>query len=433
MTTPHLSRRNFLALAGAGAGAVLLGACGTDGAPATNPNAPQTIKWWHIQNGDPLKPVWAAIAKEYETAHPNVKIEITDLENQAFKDKLTTVTQAGNPPDLFQSWGGGVLKEQIDAKLVKDITADTASWVGGLTPAALGPYTFDNKIYGIPWDIGMVGFWYNKELFTKAGIAAPPTTWAGLLEAVGKLKTAGVTPIALAGKDKWPGHFYWAYLAVRVAGLDLLKQAALDGDFNKPEFVMAGTKLKELVDLKPFQNGFLGAEYGSPDGQAATMGNGGAAMELMGQWAPSVEASSASNKVGLGDKLGFFPFPLVEGGKGKATDAFGGGNGFAVGKNAPPATLDFLKYFLDAAQQRRAAATGAVLPTSKDAQDAIKDANSKVVAQSLATATGFQLYLDQAWAPAVGQQVNDSVAELIAGAKSPDQVTKDITATAKNQ
>ena len=34
--------------------------------------------------------------------------------------------QAGTPPDLFQSWGGGGLAEQVDAGLVKDITADVA-------------------------------------------------------------------------------------------------------------------------------------------------------------------------------------------------------------------------------------------------------------------------------------------------------------------
>ena len=34
------------------------------------------------------------------------------------------------------------------------------------------------KQYGIPWDMGMIGVWYNKALFTKAGISAPPTTWA---------------------------------------------------------------------------------------------------------------------------------------------------------------------------------------------------------------------------------------------------------------
>ena len=79
------------------------------------------------------------------------------------------------------------------------------------------------------------------------------------------------------------------------------------------------------------------------------------------------------------------------------------------------------------------AATGAVMPTTKGAEDAMKDPNNIVVRQSLASATGFQLYLDQAFPPAVGQQVNDSVAELIAGTKSPDQVAKDITTTAKSQ
>ncbi|MBB5872773.1 raffinose/stachyose/melibiose transport system substrate-binding protein [Allocatelliglobosispora scoriae] len=429
--TAHLSRRSLLGVAGASAGTLLLGACSDD--KTADPNGAQTINWWHIQNTDPMLPVWAAIAKEYETAHSNVKVAIQPLENEAFKAKLTTATQAGSPPDLFQSWGGGVLQQQVDAGLVKDITADVQPWIGSLLPAALQPFTIDNKIYGVPFDVGMVGFWYNKELFTKAGITAPPTTWAELLTVVGKIKAAGIIPIALAGKEKWPGHFYWAYLSMRIGGLGALQQAAKDHNFDTPDFVAAGTRFKELIDLAPFQKGFLGAEYGSPDGQAATMGNGGAAMELMGQWAPSVQASSSTSKKGLGDKLGFFPFPAVEGGKGTVAEAFGGGNGFVVGKNAPAATLDFLKTLLTAANQRKSAATGAVLPTVKDAADAIADANSKVVAASLAAATGFQLYLDQAYPPAVGQQVNDSVAELVAGSKKPEQIVVDITKTAKSQ
>ena len=431
MTTP-ISRRSFLGLAGVGAGAVLLGACGGEQAPPAA-NTPQTINWWHIQTGDPLKPVWLDFANQYHAAHTNVTIKPTDYENQAFKDKLTTVTQANDPPDLFQSWGGGVLAQQVEAGLVKDLTNDVQSWVGDLTPAAMQPYTIDGKIYGVCWDVGMVGFWYNKELFDKAKITATPTTWAELLEVVRKLKAAKVTPMALAGKEKWPGHFYWSYLAMRVAGLDALKQAAETKSFDNPDFVAAGERLKELVDLQPFQKGFLAAEYGSPEGQAAAVGNGGAAMELMGQWAPAVQKDNSKDKKGLGDKLAFFQFPAVDGGKGKPTDAFGGGNGFAVGRNAPPATVDFLKFFMDAANQRRAAETGAVLPTNKNAQDGIKDPNNKVVAQALAAATGFQLYLDQAYPPAVGAQVNDSVAELIAGKKTPAQVTADITKTAKEQ
>jgi len=430
MTSAYLSRRSIFGLAGAGVGAALLGGCSTDDKqPAAD--GPQTINWWHISNQDPMLSVWATMAKEFEAAHQNVKIVITPLENEAFKAKLTTVTQAGNPPDIFHSWGGGVLQQQVDATLVKDLTAATSSWIGELIPAAVQPYTIDGKVYGIPFDVGMVGFWYNKDLFTRAGIMAPPATWTDFLSAVSKLKTAGITPIALAGADKWPGHFYWAYLAMRVAGLPALKQAAIDKSFDNPDFVAAGARMKELVDLQPFQKGFLGATYGSPDGQAATVGNGKAAMELMGQWAPSTEVSLSASKKGIGDKLGFFPFPTVDGGKGSMTDAFGGGNGFAVGKNAPPATVDFIKYLLSADNQRKAALTGSVLPTTKGAEDGIKDPNLAVVSKSLATATGFQLYLDQAYAPAVGQQVNDSVAALVAGKASPEQVVQAITKVAK--
>ncbi|MFI6162431.1 raffinose/stachyose/melibiose transport system substrate-binding protein [Micromonospora haikouensis] len=428
----HLSRRTLLGLVGAGAGAYLLSGCSGDD-ESGDPNAPQTIDWWHIQNTEPMLPVWAAAAEEYKTAHSNVKIEIQPLENEAFKAKLTTATQAGSPPDLFQSWGGGVLRQQAEAGLVKDITDDVQPWIGSLLPLSLEPYTIDGKIYGVPFDIGMVGFWYNKDLFAKAQITEPPTTWAALLDTVRKLKAAGIVPIALAGKEKWPAHFYWAYLSMRIGGLGALQQAAKDKNFDTPDFVAAGDRLKELVDLQPFQKGFLGAEYGSPDGQAATMGNGGAALELMGQWAPSVQASSSTSKQGIGDKLGFFPFPAVDGGKGSATEVFGGGNGFAVGKDAPAATLDFLKALLSVDSQRKSAKTGAVLPTVKEATDAISDPNNKTVAQALASATGFQLYLDQAYPPAVGQQVNDSVAELIAGNKTSAQILKDITAVAKSQ
>ncbi|MEV7988262.1 extracellular solute-binding protein [Micromonospora sp. NPDC085948] len=428
--TTHLSRRTLLGLAGAGAGAYLLSACSGDD-KSSDPNAPQTINWWHIQNTDPLLPVWAAIANEYKTAHTNVTFDIQPLENEAFKAKLTTVTQAGDPPDLFQSWGGGVLKQQVDAGLVKDLTDDVKPWIGGLLPAAMEPYTIDGKIYGVPFDIGMVGFWYNKDLFTRAGITAAPTTWTGVLDAVRKLKAAGITPIALAGKDKWPAHFYWSYLAMRIGGKDALQKAVTDKNFDSPDLVAAGDRLKELVDLQPFQKGFLGASYSSPDGQAATMGNGGAAMELMGQWAPATQGTSSTSKKGIGDKLGFFPFPAVDGGKGAATEVFGGGNGFAVGKNAPGATVDFLKFLLSADNQRTATKTGAVLPTVKEAASAITDPNAKTVADTLASYTGFQLYLDQAYAPALGSQINDSVAELIAGNKSPAQVVKDITQVAK--
>jgi raffinose/stachyose/melibiose transport system substrate-binding protein len=210
-----------------------------------------------------------------------------------------------------------------------------------------------------------------------------------------------------------------------------LKQAAIDKNFSTPDFVAAGARLAELVALQPFQTGFLAAGYSTADGQAATMGNGKAAMELMGQWAPGVQRDSSAGKKGLGSKLGFFSFPAVEGGKGKITDAFGGGGGFAVGKDAPAEAVEFLKFIAQPDNARIEAKTAGTLPVVKVAGDAVTDPNLKLVSDTLASSTGFQLFLDQAYAPAVGQQVNDSVAELLAGKATPEKVVEAITAAAK--
>jgi raffinose/stachyose/melibiose transport system substrate-binding protein len=430
MGDPALSRRGFLAAsAAAGLGMTALTGCGGDSDGGSS-DGTTTVEWWNISTTEPAKSVWASLAKKFEAQNPKVKIKIVQLENDAYKSKMTALTASGKLPDIFHTWGGGVLKQQVDAGLVEDLTDRTKPWADGLLKVTKEPYILDDKVYGIPFDMGMIGFWYNKALFKKAGVSEPPTTWGGFLEAVSKLKSKNITPIALAGKEKWPGMYYWAYLAMRTAGIEALQKASEDKDFTGAGFVEAGRHLKELVDLQPFQKGFLNAAYSTPTGQAAAVGNGKAAMELMGQWAPSVQADSGK---GLGDDLGFFPFPAVEGGKGALTEVFGGGGGHALRRGAPQAAVDFLKFFASEATDLELVKKTSVLPVLPNAEKAMTDPNLKLVQAQLKAATGFQLYLDQAYAPAVGQEVNDSVAALIAGSKSPEQVAQSITQTAKEE
>ncbi|MER6290450.1 extracellular solute-binding protein [Streptomyces sviceus] len=430
MGDPALSRRGFLAAsAAAGLGMTALTGCGGDSDGGSS-DGTTTVEWWNISTTEPAKSVWAALAKKFEAANPKIKIKIVQLENDAYKSKMTALTASGKLPDIFHTWGGGVLKQQVDAGLVEDLTDRTKPWADGLLKVTKEPYILDGKVYGIPFDMGMIGFWYNKKLFQQAGVSEPPTTWGGFLEAVSKLKSKNITPIALAGKEKWPGMYYWAYLAMRTAGIDALQKASEDKDFTGAGFVEAGRHLKQLVDLQPFQKGFLNAAYSTPTGQAAAVGNGKAAMELMGQWAPSVEADAGK---GLGNDLGFFPFPAVEGGKGAITEVFGGGGGHALRRGAPQAAVEFLKFFASEATELELVKKTGTLPVLPNAEKAMTDPNLKLVQAQLKAATGFQLYLDQAYAPAVGQEVNDSVAALIAGSKSPDQVAQSITQTAKEE
>ena len=395
-------------------------------APATEAPAgePVTITWWHITTKDPGLSDWQKMADDYMAAHPNVTIEITVLENEAFKTKLTTVMQSGDPPDIFQSWGGGGFNQQVEAGLLKDITADLeadSAWKESFAPGALGVYSYQGKNYGVPWDMGMVGFWYNKDLFEQAGIDAPPATWAEFLEDVQALKDAGITPISIGEGDKWPGMHFWNYLATRICGQEKFEAAmARTGSFTDPCFVEAGAKLQELLALEPFQEGFLGATH---DEMQATFGNGQAAMELSGQWAPSTQAANAADQVGV-ENLGLFGFPAVEGGAGAGTDVVGGGNGFAIGKNAEPEAIDFVKYLTSVENQTIIAANGSGIPVVKGAEQGLTDPNMLQVAETFAAAEYFQLYYDQFLPPATGSVLNDSVQGLFAGTLTPEEVAQ---------
>ena len=401
-------------------------------APTAVPAKPVTVEWWHITTVDPGKALWQTMADEYMAAHPNVKINLTVLENEAFKTKLTTVMQGGTPPDIFQSWGGGAMNDQINAGLLQDITssldADGGASRNSFAPGALAVYALNGKNYGVPWDMGMVGWWYNKDLFAKANITQAPTTWTELLADVKALKAAGITPISLGEKDTWTGMHIWSYLATRLCGqAGFLAAANRTGSFTDPCFVEAGKKLQELIALQPFQAGFLGANHDTMQG---TFGNGQAAMELSGQWAPSVESAQAADQVGVAN-LGFFNFPAVEGGKGDVTDAMGGGNGFAIGKNASPEAVDFVKYLTTAEQQKRVAAIGAGIPVVKGGEAGLTDPNMVLVQKGFAAAKYFQLYYDQYMPSAMGSIINDAVAGLFAGTKTPEQVAQAIEDGAK--
>ena len=295
-------------------------------APASAAAEPVTIDWWHIATGDPGKADFAAIAKAYETAHPNVKIKITVTENEAFKTKLSA-TPADAYPDLFQSWGGGTMAAQADAGLLQDITAAVAPWKDTVNAGAMSIYQYKGVQYGIPWDMGMIGFWYNKDIFQKAGIT-PPTT-------MGRVPRR--PPEAQGGRRGPARHRGQGQVAVD-APLDLPACSATaaatrsakmiqTGDWNTDACIKAGKAVLALNALDPYQKGYASADYNS---EAASVGNGKAAMELMGQWAPSVQKDQSIGKKGLGDKLGWFAFPTVTGGAGAATDGVGGGNGIAV-------------------------------------------------------------------------------------------------------
>jgi raffinose/stachyose/melibiose transport system substrate-binding protein len=278
--------------------------------------------------------------------------------------------------------------------------------------------------------MGMIGVWYNKALFAKAGITNPPTTWDDFLADVSKLKAAKIVPLAIAGKDMWPSMHLWTYLVLRIGGSDNLAQMVQSGDWNTDACKAAGDQVLKLNALDPYQPGFKAADYNA---EAAAMGNGKAAMEVMGQWAPSTEMDQSSDKKGIGNDLGWFPFPTVAGGTGAPTDGVGGGNGIAVGKNASPEALDFLKFFSSVDNARKINEANFGLSPVIGTESTITDPNLQAVVAGRGAATFMQLYLDQATSPAMGAAINEATIGLFDSASTPDKTCQAITDAAAAQ
>ena len=92
---------------------------------------PVEVDWWHIHINDPGKSLRQTIADEYMAANPNVQDQRHGpRERGASRPSSRSRCRRATPPDIFQSWGGGVLAEQADAGLVRPIDEEIADWRG---------------------------------------------------------------------------------------------------------------------------------------------------------------------------------------------------------------------------------------------------------------------------------------------------------------
>ncbi len=389
----------------------------------------------HVSENAAQRAVWDEIAKDYNAAHPGVNVQFKYLENEAFKAKLPTMLQADESrPDLFYSWGGGVMQAQDKAGFLKDVTKDVSAWDSDLSPTAVDAFKVDGKAVGVPFEVGEVAFYYNKKLFEKAGVKAEDIkSWDDFLGAVKKLKAAGVTPLVVGAGEKWPMHFYYSYLVMRIGGEHALAdaKAGKDGGFKNATFVEAGKRLRELGALEPFQPGYLATKHAE---SAGIFGDGKAAMDLMGQWLLGMQGPNSTGGKGLAEEdIGILSFPIVPGGKGKATDTLGGVNGWLVSKSAPPEAVDFLKFFSQEKYAKEAAAKAAYIPVVKGSESAFTDPLFKRLADDLAKTTYHQNYFDQDLGPSVGRVINDVSVAVAAGQMTPEAAAAAIQEAADQQ
>ena len=281
----------------------------------------------------------------------------------------------------------------------------------------------DDKTYGLPFSVGVVGFWYNKALFEQAGITEPPATWDDFNADVDKLKAAGIEPVSVGAGDKWPAAHYWYYFALRECSQDVLTDAVQTLDFSDPCFVKAGEDLEALIGTEPFNAGFLStpAQTGATSA-SGLLATGKVAMEMQGHWEPGVMQGLTEDGNGLGENTGWFPFPAVDGGEGDPEAALGGGDAWAVSQEAPDAAVDFAVYLLSDEVQKGFAELDMGLPTNSTASQYVSDPALAELLKIRDAAPYVQLYFDTAFGASVGGAMNDEIALAFAGQATPQDI-----------
>lgn len=381
-----------------------------------------TITWWHNSNNPPGRDYYDQVAADFEEANPGVTINVEPAAHEDMLTRLDAAFQSGDMPDIYMERGGGELAAHVEAGLTRDLTdevPDTIETLGG----NVAGWQVDDRTYALPFSLGVVGFWYNTELFDQAGITEPPTTWDDFFAVIDQLKSAGIDPISVGAGDGWPAAHYWYYTALRECEQDVLQDAVTSLDFSDECFVAAGERVQEIVAAEPFNPGFLATV--AQEGPASASGllvTERVAMELAGHWEPGVMQGLTEDGTGLGEKTGWFPFPEIPGQAGDPQAVLGGGDAWAVAQDAPDAAVDFVEYLLTDEVQRGFAENDMGLPTNPSATEFVSDPALAGLLEVRDDAPFVQLYFDTAFGDSIGGAMNDEIALLFAGQATPQDV-----------
>ena len=151
------------------------------------------------------KQAWVkALVDNYETANPNVKINVELLPSDQYNTMLKTRIASGDAPMIFDL-GNQLFKEFVSTGYCADVT-DMAG-MENYDAATIAQSSVDGKIYGVCIDKNAYCTFYNKDIFDKYGLEVPKTT-TELLAVCKILKDNGITPIAAPFSELWCLRYY---------------------------------------------------------------------------------------------------------------------------------------------------------------------------------------------------------------------------------
>jgi raffinose/stachyose/melibiose transport system substrate-binding protein len=382
--------------------------------------AQKTIELWHIQSTEPGPTIIQASVDRFTKANPDVKVNVTIVANDAYKQKLAVAMSSGKLPDIFSSWSGGPMYEYVKANQIADLTPymNANNEKDRYLDAAIAQASYNGKIYGVPVEnVSVCAVFYNKEIFQRFGLTVP-TTISELETIADTLLANNIKPFSLANKTQWTGSMYFMSFAARRGGTQpFIKAVDGSGTFTDPSFIYAGQKIKEWVDKGYFNIGFNGLDEDSGQSRQLIY-TGDAAMTMMGSW--FVSSVYSENKE-FADKLGFFMFPRDEQGSGDPNIVIGtvGDNFYHVSASCanPDKAFELCTYLLDAQAIQDRIGWGHIPPLKEvTLTDPLLDAIFTAVKQ----APDIQLWYDQSLSPEVAEVHKTTSQEIFGGTLTPE-------------
>ncbi len=196
------------------------------------------------------------------------------------------------------------------------------------------------------------GIFYDKDAFSKAGVAAEPKTWAEFLDACQKLKDSGVGPIA---QDSAYCDFAFYHQLVRHLGEEKIEELDMNGGWSNSDAVVAAQEIIDLMKAGYFVDG-APDEFPSSENK---IGFGQAAMIVCANYV----TAEVNMQTGTEVNWGLFGYPAVDNGVDNSS-AYAGANSLAITKYSanPQAAFDFIMFLTTGEFDQKMADTAAQIP-----------------------------------------------------------------------
>ncbi len=380
---------------------------------------PVVITMWHdAAEADPFFAVLPPAIERFNATHDDVQIEGTAVDVDALKMQLSVAIAAGEPPDIFMTWGGGLLKSYVDAGIVRAIPELDDETADKFIEGGLSPSTFDDVHYAVPGTLTGIFLYYNKALFEEAELE-PPATWEDLVASCEVFNDKGIVPVALGNVNRWTGSFWFMNLNLRLGGPDAFLNAYdRTGSFADPVFVESGELLQDAVRADCFGEGFNGMDYTD---EQVLFGTGMAAMELQGDWnyagLLNIDPELAREDVGII----MFP-PVAESEDGDPLALVGGtGVAYAISTTAPEETAAALIELLTDDEFGKSCGEHGFISALKGYDQYIEEPAVQHMVEMLSEATFVQVAYDQFLPSELAQVHLDTTQALFGLSVTPEE------------